>query len=239
MPRRSVFLATPAYDGNVNACMALSLMHGARLLADHDYEVKWLAHIGSCYLPVARNKMVRAFLESGFTDMIMIDADVQFDPVGLLKLMAYDVDIVGGTYPYKQEEGGWPIWLKGDENGKPIVDPITYLVEANGIPTGFMRIRRHVFDVMKEKLGDEELLVDELNPDGTKKADGTYYNFFDTGKEKNLWWGEDYAFCKRWRALGGRVWLCPDINFAHHGMKQYKGNFYADCSRKDDQDAKP
>jgi hypothetical protein len=41
-------------------------------------------------------------------------------------------------------------------------------------------------------------------------------------------YGEDYSFCKRWRDMGGRVWVDPTISMGHLGTKIWKGRL-ADC----------
>jgi hypothetical protein len=34
---------------------------------------------------------------------------------------------------------------------------------------------------------------------------------------------EDYAFCDRWRELGGRVFIDPSVRLSHVGEKAYAG----------------
>jgi hypothetical protein len=41
-------------------------------------------------------------------------------------------------------------------------------------------------------------------------------------------YGEDYSFCKRWRDMGGQVWVDPSISMGHLGTKIWKGRL-ADC----------
>ena len=36
---------------------------------------------------------------------------------------------------------------------------------------------------------------------------------------------EDFAFCRRWRAAGGQVFIDTQSNLAHHGQRTYTGNF--------------
>jgi hypothetical protein len=35
---------------------------------------------------------------------------------------------------------------------------------------------------------------------------------------------EDYAFCDRWRALGGEIWLDLHSRLTHAGMSYYEGD---------------
>ena len=92
------------------------------------------------------------------------------------------------------------------------------------MPTGFLRIKRHVLDRMAAVAG--------------RYIDGTghgvkAHNIFEMGycpdneKETGLgeWWGEDFAWCRRWHNMGGEIWVYPDINFGHRGGKTWRANF--------------
>jgi hypothetical protein len=35
---------------------------------------------------------------------------------------------------------------------------------------------------------------------------------------------EDYAFCHRWRAIGGRIWLDTQCRLTHVGSFEFHGN---------------
>jgi hypothetical protein len=37
--------------------------------------------------------------------------------------------------------------------------------------------------------------------------------------------GEDVAFCHKWRELGGKVYVHPEISVSHIGKKRWDGNF--------------
>ena len=36
---------------------------------------------------------------------------------------------------------------------------------------------------------------------------------------------EDYAFCRRWRNLGGEIWLDLDSRLTHTGPQNFAGDF--------------
>jgi hypothetical protein len=36
--------------------------------------------------------------------------------------------------------------------------------------------------------------------------------------------GEDYAFCRRWTDMGGKVWVNPEIKMGHVGYKTFQGH---------------
>jgi hypothetical protein len=54
---------------------------------------------------------------------------------------------------------------------------------------------------------------------------GTAWALFDpyhTGRKKL---SEDLSFCQRWRDIGGRVFVIPDIRMGHIGLKTFTGSF--------------
>jgi hypothetical protein len=182
----------------------------------------WDFYPGCCYPEIARNMLADTFLKGDYTDAIFIDTDVQWFPGSVSKILSHDRDIVAGIYPYKVDEEGYPVHYELDPDGRPIVDAETGLILGKGLPTGFMRIRRNVFEEMIEKIGDDLIVEDHKDPENVK----TYHSFFDTPKIGRTKWGEDLHFCNVWRQLGGEVWIEPDITFWHHGLKAFKGNFH-------------
>jgi hypothetical protein len=39
-------------------------------------------------------------------------------------------------------------------------------------------------------------------------------------------WSEDFDFCRKWRLLGGRIWLEPEIRLTHWGPQGWSGSVY-------------
>jgi hypothetical protein len=50
------------------------------------------------------------------------------------------------------------------------------------------------------------------------------YALFDTSLVNGGFCGEDYTFCDRWRATGGKIWVDPDIVLRHVGTTTYTGS---------------
>jgi hypothetical protein len=93
-------------------------------------------------------------------------------------------------------------------------------VEAEAIGTGFLLIHRSVL---------EELAA--AHPEALHRTDeGPAHVFFEAGIDpkaapgEGRYFGEDYLFCSRWRALGGEVWCDPAIRLEHHGQVTLTGD---------------
>ena len=218
-----VIFAIPSHSGTLNAECVLSLFSAQALLAKNgiEHDVIILSHCA--YLPVARNTLVAMFMQDEkATDLFFIDADVGFDASAVLKILERPEKLVAGIYPLKRDTGGFPVKIKTIDNVPIGRDG---LVEAELLPTGFMRIKRIVFERMQEAYPDLRYTnsVVDISNSGLTEA----YDFFNMGSAGKIkWTSEDFAFCERWTAIGGQLWVYPDIEFSHVGQKAYKGNYH-------------
>jgi hypothetical protein len=97
------------------------------------------------------------------------------------------------------------------------------LIEVNGLPGGFMMIRR---DCAERMAGAYRHLGFDPQ-DGKAEGEawrGNLFNIFGAELSERTRWSEDIAFCRRWAAIGGRVWLDPHILLEHWGMARFAGH---------------
>ena len=102
-------------------------------------------------------------------------------------------------------------WDIEEETNKRTLKVKDGLVKLRDAATGFMLIKRSVFERMITAYPDL-YFENDLNLD-ENFAKWTYL-FFDVMHEKETkrYLSEDYAFCRRWQAIGGEVWLDPFVN---------------------------
>lgn len=203
----------------------MSLMATQGILAKIGIDVDVLIIADCPYLPTARNTLVAMFMkDKDATDLLFIDADVGFDASVIPKLLSRPEEIVAGIYPLKRDKVGWPVHMKTLDNIPLGRDG---LIEADLLPTGFMRIKRTVFEKMMvayPHLQYKDSVVETLG-DGTLRQ---AWDFFHMGidAERQRWTSEDFAFCQRWSEMGGRLWIEPNITFSHVGRKAFTGNLH-------------
>jgi hypothetical protein len=119
----------------------------------------------------------------------------------------------------------YPIKMDGlmDENKKQIT--ITDgLMEVSHAPTGCMLIKRQVFDKMIKAYPDDR--IDQATiVNGEAKTNPYMYNFFDTVHDQasKKYYGEDFGFCRKWTAIGGKCYCYIDDFITHVGEYQYNG----------------
>lgn len=215
--RRKVLIAVPTQTGMVTTGTHKSLLHDSLRLALGGVEVQFCDRCGHADIYLLRAQIVSAFLATDCDDLVMIDSDLAWEPGGLIRLLAHDVDLVAGAYPKRKD----PIeFMFRSAEGPLMGDPTTGLVEVWGMPGGFMRARRPMLEKMAEAYKD--LTVhDPISPTGsTVRLFDPYW--FDTPNGRSAM-SEDYAFCQRWRDLGGKVWMDVGIALAHIGHKAFAG----------------
>lgn len=180
-------------------------------------------------IAVARNTLTAMFREEeDATDHFWIDYDMGFPPEAVLEVLHRPEDVVAGAYRVKVDEEQYSVVPKL-KDGVPIGKVIgnnQALIEADFVATGFLRIKRHVYDRMAEaypELRYDENVIKTVNHP-IKEA----YDFFATtiDRTRKRFTTEDYSFCQRWRDIGGQLWIYPDIEFDHIGKKAYRGNLH-------------
>lgn len=174
---------------------------------------------GCPYISGSRASMLKQALNAKADIIVFIDDDVSWEPSALLKLVQTEGDVVGGTYRCKEDDLNYMGRILQDENGKPTSIREDGCIECSCLPAGFLKITKEA--VFKFMRGFPELCY---GPPWDYAVD-----LFNHGAHEGLWWGEDYAFCRRWREIGGRVWLIPNLNIHHNAWdsdKVYEGNFH-------------
>jgi hypothetical protein len=216
--KKKIYIAIPAYDNKIFVMGMLSIFNNIEYLRKRGYDITFSAELGNCYIDLTRNRLVRNFLETDFTDMVFIDTDLAFDEDAIYKLVQHDTQMVGGAYPYRNPANkGFPIDIKLDKDKFPVTNFDLKLIECEHIPTGLLRIRRDVFDVLKEKYPEN---IDE-------KGDPFHFRtgllFAEKGDHK--FYGEDVYFSKICNEAGIKVYCDPTITFAHIGEIPVHGRF--------------
>lgn len=215
-------IATPFYEMKGFSPYISSLVNTARLLDNLGIEWDFWELSGDSYIDRARNSLAKKFMESHFTDLLMIDSDESWDLKGFANLLKSDADIVGAGYPCKNSWDFYGCVLHTDTEGRPIVNEHG-LLAAQIVPAGFLKIRKRAFQLLAEKQPTNCYYAKPSPPEEPIQ----YFNFF--GRIPPL--GEDGSFCKRWQDIGGQLWVQPDITITHYGIKGWKGNYHEALQR--------
>lgn len=195
----------------------------------------------------SRNKMVLKFLsDQTLTHLFWIDSDIAFTPQSVCRLLLIDRDVTAGVYPMKNlnwPEGGLPAGTTRQQFEdryteypfNPIghgTEPVSSRADSDGFvevaeaPTGFMCIKRDVFRQMMEKYPNLNYVPD--GPSNSPQAH-LHWLFFDcmVDPESGRYLSEDFAFCRRWRDIGGKIWVDLTCKLMHLGQHNFRGDLEA------------
>jgi len=214
---RTLMIAIPAYDGKLNIQSAYQLPQLALDSTKYMFNLKLAQLTGCSIVSAARNTLVNQFLESDATELLFIDADVNFTAADVLRIMALgsDKDVVCGAYPRRAGSSVYfaDVWYD-DENNMELTDGLLR-VKRSG--TGFMFIRRHVIETLVAANPEWKYHVEKEGKD--------YSAVFDFKVTPGGYIGEDYVFCDRATDAGFKIYIDPDINLGHYGQTEYTGHF--------------
>lgn len=195
-----VFVAIPTHDGRVHC----QTMAGCLQALQSPEVLVQIDQMGGSFLPILRDKLTRRFLDSPATHMLCVDSDIGWGVEHLLKLLAVGRDFVSGVYCKKQENLEIPVKTTGVTDGP--------LAECEYVPGGFMLVTRECVERMVGRYRDLAYNT-EL---GT-----TWALWLPTLEHPTGYDGEDVAFCRRWRKMGGSIWMHSGVVVDHYGERRY------------------
>lgn len=204
------FIALPVYG--IDPFFAQSV---AALCADRRLlgGIRW--EIGDSSPSRVRNTLVWHFLRSDCDQILFIDSDLVFTPDDILRITSHKEGVVGGFY-FAKQEGLKPIYNSFEVGQIPPMRE-DGLQEVRYMGTGFLCIKRYVFEVMAKKLEAELAFTPDESPAGT-----VCHAYFE---EKNYRYPnghvrfltEDWLFCQRCLDVGFKVWGDRKIVVKHRG----------------------
>ena len=210
-----IHFLTPCYGGNISEVTFSSYL-GFTIMAmqnNINFQIDTLSNESN--VNRARNSCAAKFLNSDCTHLMFVDADIQFDPKDIVKLINHNKDIVGGIYPQKTLPP--KMVVNTITNGKTEGD----LIEVGTLGTGFMLVKRLVFEKMIENGATP--YVDDIGLSPEENAN--QYDFFQCTIDSNgRYLTEDWSFCRRWRQLGGSIWADKTIGLTHVGYFRFPPN---------------
>ena len=209
---RTVMISAPSYDGKVDVWHCTALAETAKIGLTKNINIIPIYMSYDALVQRARNDIFQmVYMNDIVDDLIFIDCDVDWNPADIFKLLNYDLPIVAAAVPKKSDYEQYGVKasskLEIDDNG---------LVEVDGVGTAFMRVRRDAVKKIYER-------SDEYNEPHKEKPIRMVFNIDIVNGEL---YSEDMAFCKKWKDMGGKIYVDPSIVCGHSGTKRWIGNFY-------------
>jgi hypothetical protein len=240
-------IATPSHNSAVFINYMLSAIQFQEACFAAGMRLDFFFRHGDSLVTRARNDCVAHFLTNlQFTHLFWIDADIGYSPEAALRLLRADRDVVAGVYPLKRED--WPadgvpqgttrarfeeLYARYTVNTGRLGEDVTLVIDGDGFmkvreaPTGFMCIKRRVFDRLIAAYPELRYVPDW--PEGSVPSGPVHYRFFDVmvDPESGRYLSEDYGFCRLWEKIGGEMYVDANSNLTHAGGRLYTGDFSA------------
>lgn len=230
MNEKAVFIALPAYKGQMASATGVSAAYAAAMIASMGYD-PMLSTLSMPNLPLLRNLFLSVWFEKTPAKYFLtIDDDMEFAPDLVRSMIELDEPVVGTIYPHKS----YPVRfvVKGDlMPDKRIEHPRDErFCQADGVGMGCTLIRRDAIEqLLANGLSFETERLERLGIGQTIKSIGglpRLLHAFDTIKaEDGVEISEDLSFCKRWTQIGGKVWAAQGWEIGHFGPHVWRGQF--------------
>jgi hypothetical protein len=187
----------------------------------------------------SRNALVTKFLDDeSATHLLFVDADIAFEARQLFRMLHFDEALVAGMYPLKMIHWDEAAIARAEAGealdsaalsyvGFPCEDPAAErrdgFVSGLYAGAGFMLIRRAVFIRMMQAFPETHYSAAHTRP--VPLSSPNQYALFDCMIDpvSRDYLSEDYAFCQRWRSIGGKLWLDTQSELTHIGPHEFEG----------------
>jgi hypothetical protein len=191
----------------------------------------------------ARNEMTAAVLANpDYTHILMVDADTGFEAKTILRMLAFNKDVVGGAYPRRRYEFDRLKDMTVTDPSKAMQKMLSFIltpayrdnnkldivkgfVKAKFVGTGCLLIKRQALEKMAKIMSHLKIRADKKV---LKKEEPHMYSFFDAipkGRD-GAYLATDYAFCERWAYhCFGEIWADVAGRYTHNGPSMFEGSW--------------
>ena len=216
-----IYIAMACYDSvKINTMLSVTRLVKEFTKAGLEWQIET---VKSPYVSKARNALTALFLRSKYDYLLFIDADVEFNPEAVIRMLVTKKDIILTPYRVKFPQDvnftKYSVSFPDDKNVSILPGD---LVEISEGPAGLMLIHRKVFEFLMDSCPRLK-----IQHPFKKESDPYLYNFWDTtfDMDQGLWRGEDISFCRLARDYGFKIYANIKSQITHHGSYGWPGKF--------------
>lgn len=231
-----IYLSTPCYGGVCLEQYIESIVNLQLELIKENIQLFIDTTENESLVHRARNVSVGRFMQKSDAEYFMfVDADIHFDPKSVVALIRSNHDVAVACYPKKvvMWQQAHDAVKEGDQRnmamlssslvvnfGAPTLKVENDFIKILDGPTGFMLIKREVFEKMSKQYPELLCVNDHQNRDIDD-----YYALFDCMIDpvSRRYLSEDYAFCRRWQQMGGEIHAHIHTTLGHVGNLPFSG----------------
>ena len=216
MKDRKVYLATVAHFTAFDYAYVTSLL---RLIVKPPVRIEIAQPCCDPSVERARNILTANFLKTDCTHLLFVDADIGFKPEDVARICSLADPVVGGLYPLKNTTPGIQWCANSLAPGEAVIRA-DGLTEVKYIGTGFLCVRREVFETMVAR-GSVEKYVQDIPPHREEFAFWTQGVRADGIGGSPRFLTEDWMFCQRCQELGIPVFADSQVVLRHAGRAEW------------------
>lgn len=211
-----LMIATPSGAGKFVTDYVTSLFGTLQMLNTRGVPYKWVVENGNADIAAARAELMMTFMNTDYTHLLMIDDDMGWDPMAFSRMLMANKDFVGVAGRKKRDQVMFAV-NPLDQSSKIVEVPFdtgSGTAEVKEVGMAFVLLTRQCIQKMIDAYPDLKYRM---------QGESERYSLCLPMMVNNVYKGEDYAFCHRWRAVGGSVYVCPDVALKHVGQKTFEG----------------
>lgn len=219
----NLLICSPSGDGRWQDSFIESLHRTKVLLEKCKIKFEWTKGLFSADIALTRAKLFASFYKNDeATHALFIDEDMSFEPADVIRMLQLDRPFLAVAGPKKKYplEFAFNMWDK-DGNSVPMHQEVGTNVAINVPHVGgaFVLIKKEVATKLINAFPELEY---DVAPGITEFAVFDPIILIESKIKRRL--SEDYAFCHRWRQIGGRVEMLTDVRLGHTGSHTFVGS---------------
>ena len=237
MSKKSIFVATSTSNGNIFTGYNLSILKLEKLCYNLGIGLVSAYTLNEHYPQKAKNTLCDIFMKTQNTHLLLVDTDIEFEPEDVIKMLDFNQPVVGGLNHKRKIRWDRLAELANQKNDKNFtiadlqaisreynfipkddnienVDLNEDFIEVDAVSSGVILLSREALGKIQEAHSNDKYVEDNE----------TYFRYFDTNIKKissintNIYIGDDAWFCKRWKELGGKIYLYTKFQSKHWGI---------------------
>lgn len=218
-------IVIPNGSGSYRHEFASSVQNTISYIKQFGGEASVIALPGCSDIALARNRLMARYLDTDCTHALWIDDDMNFE-VGIVgELIRADKDFCAVAGRLKRDELMFAARCQ-DDHGRDLpirVDAASGFLEVTAVGFAFVLLKREAC-----------VRICQVNADLTyATATGeTEVGVFLPMIINRRWCSEDFAFCQRWKSLGGKIFVGAHLPIGHIGTRNYSGSWAEGLTEK-------
>ena len=223
----SLLIAIPCYGGQ----LCSETISGIYKLTKHLERVnifnELLLVANESLITHGRSTIANIFMnDTNHTHLMMIDADVGFQPEDVIKLLELEVDFSSACYPMKVLPDQYNFSIINKEFN---ADHTAIVVSKIG--AGFNLVTRKVFEDIATKYPQLKYIPIDKSigykvSEARRDNSFAYFETYIDPNTKHLI-SEDFAFNIRYNSTGGRIWMHLGVKLTHTGSHVFQSRDFS------------